>query len=84
MADAEESYTLNGNGDVMETEDGVIDIGSGGNYALSADRALLRVDGMGAEEIVRRSMKIAGDICVYTNHAVRVETLETRTTTGDA
>jgi ATP-dependent HslUV protease subunit HslV len=83
VADAEHSYTLTGNGDVLEPEDGVIAIGSGGNYALSAARALLGVEGMGAEEIVRRSMQIAGDICVYTNHAVRVETLETRATTGD-
>ncbi|GAB29417.1 endopeptidase ATP-dependent hsl proteolytic subunit HslV [Acetobacter pasteurianus subsp. pasteurianus LMG 1262 = NBRC 106471] len=76
VADAEHSFTLTGNGDVLEPEDGIIAIGSGGNYALSAARALLTVDGLGAEEIVRRSMKIAGDICVYTNHSVRVETLK--------
>lgn len=76
VADAEHSFTLTGNGDVLEPEDGIIAIGSGGNYALSAARALLTVDGLGAEEIVRRSMKIAGDICVYTNHSVRVETIK--------
>ena len=75
VADNEHSYTLTGNGDVLEPEDGIIAIGSGGNYALSAARALLTVDGLTAEDIVRRSMKIAGDICVYTNHSVRVETL---------
>ncbi|MFT9025020.1 ATP-dependent protease subunit HslV [Acetobacter indonesiensis] len=79
VADANHSYTLTGNGDVLEPEDGIIAIGSGGNYALSAARALLTVDGLGAEEIARRAMKIAGDICVYTNHSVRVETLSTGT-----
>ncbi|MEZ7135357.1 MULTISPECIES: ATP-dependent protease subunit HslV [Komagataeibacter] len=75
VADAEHSYTLTGNGDVLEPEDGIIAIGSGGNYALSAARALLGVDGLSAVDIARRSMKIAGDICVYTNHSVIVETL---------
>lgn len=78
VADAEHSFTLTGNGDVLEPEDGIIAIGSGGNYALSAARALLTVDALNAEEIVRRSMKIAGDICVYTNHSVRIETLSAR------
>lgn len=78
VADAEHSFTLTGNGDVLEPEDGIIAIGSGGNYALSAARALLTVDGLNAEEIVRRSMKIAGDICVYTNYSVRIETLSAR------
>ncbi|MFT9399375.1 ATP-dependent protease subunit HslV [Acetobacter sp.] len=81
VADAEHSYTLTGNGDVLEPEDGIIAIGSGGNFALSAARALLTVDGLSAEEIARRSMKIAGDICVYTNHSVRVETLSARPVT---
>ncbi len=75
VADAQHSYTLTGNGDVLEPEDGVIAIGSGGNYALAAARALMSVDGLAAEEIARRAMKIAGDICVYTNHSVNVETL---------
>ncbi|MCE2564301.1 ATP-dependent protease subunit HslV [Komagataeibacter sp. FNDCF1] len=75
VADAERSFTLTGNGDVLEPEDGIIAIGSGGNYALSAARALLGVDGLPAVDIARRSMKIAGDICVYTNHSVIVETL---------
>ncbi|MDE2008228.1 MAG: ATP-dependent protease subunit HslV [Rhodospirillales bacterium] len=75
VADKDRSFTLTGNGDVLEPEDGVIAIGSGGNYALAAARALLAMDGIGAEEIARRAMKIAGDICVYTNHNVIVETL---------
>ncbi|MBS0989081.1 ATP-dependent protease subunit HslV [Acetobacter okinawensis] len=82
VADAEHSFTLTGNGDVLEPEDGIIAIGSGGNYALSAARALLTVDGLDAREIVIRAMKIAGDICVYTNHSVRIETLDA-STAGD-
>ena len=75
VADATRSFTLTGNGDVLEPEDGVIAIGSGGNYALAAARALLTVDGLDAEEVARRAMRIAGDICVYTNYSVIVETL---------
>lgn len=75
VADRERSFTLTGNGDVLEPEDGVIGIGSGGNYALSAARALLTVPELGAEEIARRAMKIAADICVYTNESVIVETI---------
>ncbi len=75
VADADHSYTLTGNGDVLEPDDGIIAIGSGGNYALSAARALMEVDGLSAEEIARRSMRIAGDICVYTNANVIIETL---------
>ncbi|MBS1014765.1 ATP-dependent protease subunit HslV [Acetobacter persici] len=84
VADAEHSYTLTGNGDVLEPEDGIIAIGSGGNFALSAARALLTVEGLDAEDIVRRSMKVAGDICVYTNHSVRVETLTASPSTDKA
>ena len=75
VADREHSLIITGNGDVLEPEDGVIAIGSGGNYALAAARALLSVDGLSAEEVARRAMRIAGDICVYTNHSVIVETL---------
>ncbi|MDE2006645.1 MAG: ATP-dependent protease subunit HslV [Rhodospirillales bacterium] len=75
VADKDRSFTLTGNGDVLEPEDGVIAIGSGGNYALAAARALLGVEGIAAAEIASRAMKIAGDICVYTNHNVIVETL---------
>ncbi len=75
VADRDRSFTLTGNGDVLEPEDGVIGIGSGGNYALSAARALLTVDALGAEEIARRAMKIASEICVYTNTNVIIETI---------
>ncbi len=75
VADADHSYTLTGNGDVLEPEDGIIAIGSGGNYALSAARALMEIDGLTAEDIARRAMRIAGDICVYTNANVIIETL---------
>lgn len=76
VADARRSFLISGQGDVLEPEDGVVGIGSGGNYALSAARALIGVDGLTAEEICRRSMKIAADICVYTNERVLLETLE--------
>jgi ATP-dependent HslUV protease subunit HslV len=75
VADADHSFTLTGNGDVLEPEDGIIAIGSGGNYALAAARALMSVPDITAEEIARRSMKIAGDICVYTNHSLVVEVI---------
>jgi ATP-dependent HslUV protease subunit HslV len=75
VADKDRTFTLTGNGDVLEPEDGVVGIGSGGNYALSAARALMTVDGLSAEEIARRAMKIASDICVYTNTNVTVEML---------
>ena len=75
VADKDRTFTLTGNGDVLEPEDGVVGIGSGGNYALAAARALMTADGLSAEEIARRAMKIAADICVYTNTNVIIETL---------
>jgi ATP-dependent HslUV protease subunit HslV len=74
VADASVSLVLTGNGDVLEPEAGVMGIGSGGNYALAAARALAETD-MPAEQIVRRSLDIAADICVYTNRNVTIETL---------
>jgi ATP-dependent HslUV protease subunit HslV len=74
VADGSVSLILSGSGDVVEPEDGLMGIGSGGNYALAAARALLPLD-MSAEEIARRAMKIAADICVYTNHELTLETL---------
>jgi len=76
VADAKVSLVLTGTGDVLDPEGGVMGIGSGGNYALSAARALVDMD-LDAEDIARRAMKIAGDICVYTNHNLIVETLAT-------
>ena len=75
VADKSVSLVLTGTGDVLEPEDGLIGIGSGGSFALSAARALIDIDGMDAEAIVRKAMKIAGDICIYTNHNVTIEKL---------
>jgi ATP-dependent HslUV protease subunit HslV len=75
VADKDRGFTLTGTGDVLEPEDGVIGIGSGGNYALAAARALMGVEGLSAEEIARRAMKIAADICVYTNTNIILETI---------
>jgi ATP-dependent HslUV protease, peptidase subunit HslV len=75
VADKTTSLVLTGTGDVLEPENGVIAIGSGGNYALAAARALLETD-MDAETICRKSMKIAAEICVYTNGNLTVESLD--------
>jgi ATP-dependent HslUV protease, peptidase subunit HslV len=75
VADAQVSLVLTGTGDVLEPEHGIIGIGSGGNYALAAARALIETD-MDAETIARRAMKIAADICVYTNGNLTIESLE--------
>ena len=75
VADAQISLVLTGTGDVLEPEAGVMGIGSGGNYALAAARALVDTD-MDAEKIARRAMQIAGEICVYTNANVLVEALD--------
>src|SRR5271154_2819693 len=75
VADKTSIFTVTGVGDVLEPEYGVAAIGSGGQFALSAARALIDFD-LGAEEIARRAMAIAGDICVYTNGALTVEAIE--------
>ncbi len=75
VADAKVTLTLTGNGDVLEPENGVIAIGSGGNYALAAARALAETD-YSAEEIARRAMRIAAEICIYTNDNVILESLD--------
>ncbi len=75
VADTEVSLVLTGTGDVLEPEDGLIGIGSGGNYALAAARALVSLEGMDAEAIARAAMDIAAGICVYTNSNVVLETL---------
>jgi len=75
VADRDRSFTLTGTGDVLEPEDGLIAIGSGGNFALAAARALIEVPDLTAEEVARRAMRIAAEICVYTNHNVIVEML---------
>jgi len=76
VADSQVSLVLTGTGDVLEPENGVMGIGSGGNYALAAARALIDTE-MDAETIVKKAMSIAADICVYTNRNVTIETLKT-------
>jgi ATP-dependent HslUV protease subunit HslV len=75
VADKEVSLILSGTGDVLEPEDNIIGIGSGGGYALAAARALIDIEGLDAEAIARRAMAIAGQICVYTNDKVIIEKL---------
>ena len=75
VADKSVSLVLTGTGDVLEPEDGLIGIGSGGAYALAAARALIDRDDLNAEDIAKKAMKIAADICIYTNHNVILEKL---------
>lgn len=75
VADATASLMISGTGDVVEPESGILAIGSGGPYALAAARALRDNTTLTAEEIVRRSLTIAGDICIYTNKEQTIETL---------
>jgi ATP-dependent HslUV protease, peptidase subunit HslV len=75
VADKQVSFVLTGSGDVLEPEDGLIGIGSGGSFALSAARALIDIDGLSAEAIAKKAMKIAADICIYTNNNVIFEKL---------
>jgi len=75
VADTSTSLILTGNGDVLDPEDGLIGIGSGGPYALAAARALIDSD-MDAEAIARRALEIAADICIYTNRNITLESLE--------
>ena len=87
VCDKNVSLTLTGTGDVIEPEDGIIGIGSGGQFATAAARALLDVDGMDAPTIGRKAMKIAGDMCVYTNHnfiEMEIDTTPTDADSGDS
>lgn len=72
-ADKDNLLIVSGTGEVIEPESGICAIGSGGNYALAAARALAENTEMGAEDIVKKAMKIAGDLCVFTNHHLTVE-----------
>ena len=74
VADVNVTLVLTGNGDVLEPEQGIVAIGSGGNYALAAARALADME-MDAEAIARKSMAIAAEICVYTNNNLTIESL---------
>lgn len=75
VADKENSYILSGNGEVIEPEDGIIAIGSGGAYALAAARAMIKFTEKPAREIVEEALKIASDICIYSNDNITVEEL---------
>jgi ATP-dependent HslUV protease subunit HslV len=75
VGDPDALLLVSGNGDVLEPDDGVAAIGSGGSYALAAARALLRFTKLSAEEIAREALKVAGEICIYTNDEVQVVTL---------
>lgn len=75
VADINNLLLISGTGDVIEPDDGIIAIGSGGNYALAAARALLKHTNLSCEEILREALSIAADICIYTNHEFVIETL---------
>ncbi len=75
VADREKILLLGGSGDVIEPDDDIMSIGSGSGYATAAARALLKHSGLTAEEIVREALGIAGDICIYTNNDILVETV---------
>jgi len=73
VGDQENLLVLTGNGDVLEPDDGIVAIGSGGNYALAAAKALVKHSDLSAREIAQESLKIAADICIYTNSSIVVE-----------
>ena len=76
VADREKMFIISGTGEVIEPDDGIAAIGSGGSYALAAARALARHTQMNAEEIVREALMIASEICVYTNNEITVQTID--------
>jgi ATP-dependent HslUV protease subunit HslV len=75
VADKEKTFLLSGNGDLIEPDDGIASIGSGGPLALAAARALLKYSGLSAKDIATEAMTIAGNICIYTNLSIIVEEL---------
>lgn len=75
IMDKKNTFLVSGTGDVIEPDDGIIAIGSGGNYALAAARSLIKHSNLTAEEIVKESLRVASEICVYTNDNIRVEKL---------
>lgn len=76
VANKDVSLVLTGTGDVLEPEDGLIGIGSGGNYALAAARALIDVKDLSAEDIARKSMAVAAELCIYTNENITLERID--------
>ena len=75
VADAKNTYLVSGNGDVIEPDDGIVAIGSGGSYALAAARALAKHTQLSARDIVLESMRLAGEICIFTNQEIVIEEL---------
>jgi len=75
VMDKKSIFLISGTGDVIEPDDGIIAIGSGGNFALAAARGLVKHSSLNAEEIVKESLTIAADICIYTNNNIKTETL---------
>lgn len=76
VADIDHLFVVSGNGDLIEPDEGIVAIGSGGSYAYAAAKALARHTDMAPAELARESMKIAGDICIYTNQNITVEAIE--------
>ncbi|MCX6830854.1 MAG: ATP-dependent protease subunit HslV [candidate division Zixibacteria bacterium] len=76
VMDKEHAMVISGSGDVLELEDGIVSIGSGGPYALAACRAMVAESKLSAEQIVKRSLEIAADICIYTNRHISIEILK--------
>jgi len=79
VANKTESLIITGNGDVLEQEDNILAVGSGGNFALASAKALSQETKLSAKEIVEKSLNIAADICVFTNHNLTIESLSTDT-----
>ncbi|MDT8447463.1 MAG: ATP-dependent protease subunit HslV [bacterium] len=79
VADGEHSLIISGNGDVIEPDDGILSIGSGGAYALAAARALMRRSDLSAREVTEEALKIASEICIYTNDQFSVEEIDSKT-----
>ena len=75
VMDNKNSFIISGNGDVIEPDDGIVAIGSGGSYATAAARMLVKYSGLSAAEIVNEALSVAADICIYTNHHVTIEEL---------
>jgi len=76
VADKDVSLLLSGTGDVIETDDGILSIGSGGPYALSAAKALIKNTNLNAKEVATESLHIAADVCIYTNHNIITEEIK--------
>ncbi|MCX7877969.1 MAG: ATP-dependent protease subunit HslV [Ignavibacteria bacterium] len=75
VMNSEHAFIISGNGDVIEPDDGIVSIGSGGSFALAAARMLMKYSSLGAADIVRESLNTAADICIYTNHSITIEEL---------